>query len=295
MIVLSVLKVIGLILLIILCILAILVALVLLFPVQYDATGSTEKKTAALRLRWLAGILTFRAFYRDGDSDYGVFLFGVRLKKPEERQKKKRRRKKKKNQKKPEPAASSQMRGADEDRSAKQKSEEIRSEIRTEKTLHSSSGDSRYQKERRRNAPGRKWRKKRFYRPVVHRFQRIIGIIKKVVRVIRTLVEEEILHYILPRLGRLLYRIRPRVLTGEAEFGFDDPAVTGLVCGGIAAVPALLGTGLKICPDFETEKTYFRGEVFLKGRILILWVVVFVIAMMRKKEIRRAIGSIMKR
>ncbi len=86
-------------------------------------------------------------------------------------------------------------------------------------------------------------------------------------------------------LMRLFQKIRPRRLSGEIVFGFDDPADTGQVLGVLALfLPAYKDT-LHIVPDFEREIFLAEGEG--EGRIRLVDVLYTVLCILRNKNIMR--------
>ena len=115
-------------------------------------------------------------------------------------------------------------------------------------------------------------------------FRRILGLVRKY----------EVLSVVWPKLGKFLRRIRPRKIAGRIVFGLDDPAATGKLTGGIAMVPLFYETELVISPDFETDETYIRGTVTVRGHILLLHALILVVGLAREKRIRAFIGAVRK-
>ena len=64
---------------------------------------------------------------------------------------------------------------------------------------------------------------------------------------------------------RLLKFLRPKKLTGNLHFGFEDPSVTGKVLAVLGALYPFYGEHIRINPDFENE--IFEGDVLVKGNI----------------------------
>ena len=111
--------------------------------------------------------------------------------------------------------------------------------------------------------------------------------IGKVLQVIKSFHEQGVAAALFPELQKFLVRIRPRKIAGDVAFGFEDPATTGRVCGGMALVPYLFSTDLSLTPDFETEESYLDGNVRARGHIFIIHVILFLLVVFKKKEIRR--------
>ncbi len=89
------------------------------------------------------------------------------------------------------------------------------------------------------------------------------------------------------QLMRLWRHIRPGKLKADVHFGFEDPYTTGQVLAAMGMLYPLLGKGVVIRPDFE--ETVWEGELSVKGRIRIffllrvLWILYF------DKDIKRLI------
>lgn len=128
--------------------------------------------------------------------------------------------------------------------------------------------------------------------------ENISGIMEKIsgaIGLIRFVREHQMLGLIWPKLQILLIRIRPRKLRGQIRFGFSDPAATGQVLGGIAMIPFLYQTELVISPDFESEKAYISGNIYTKGRMHTIHLILFIINMLLDKNIRSFLGSLRKK
>lgn len=59
----------------------------------------------------------------------------------------------------------------------------------------------------------------------------------------------------------------PFIKKAEFKFGTDDPALTGIILGGIAAFNGFTGQAVIAEPDFEADRVFINGEADLKGKI----------------------------
>lgn len=112
------------------------------------------------------------------------------------------------------------------------------------------------------------------------------------ISVIRFLREEELIPAIWSKLKLFLLHIRPRVLRGNLIFGLSDPADTGQITGALAMIPFLYETELQITPDFEAEENYIRGQVYTKGHMCCIHLLILVIRLLRDERIRGVIRTI---
>ena len=97
-------------------------------------------------------------------------------------------------------------------------------------------------------------------------------------RLLRTLIKV---------LKKLLGHIRPREFKGNVTFGFEDPYQTGLVLAGAESCYPLWCRSVVIAPDF-TQKT-LEGDLMLRGRIFLSYVVWQALKVLFDKDVKRAI------
>lgn len=116
--------------------------------------------------------------------------------------------------------------------------------------------------------------------------------VKSGIAVIRFLREQELIPAVWVKLKVFLLHIRPRVLQGHLKFGLSNPADTGQVLGGIAMVPLFYQTELQIEPDFEAEDNYIQGQVYSRGHMCCIHLVILIIRLLRDKKIRNMIHAI---
>ena len=301
-IILSVLKVIGIVLLIILLVILALLALILFAPIVYEGGGDSVSKRAALRLKWLGGLLSFRLRYMDGDTGYGVYLFGIRLQKPGGKKKKKRTVRKKEDTRTEETAFSEEpseeretdLQTALSQEEMKQTEADVSKETVTQQHQKTTKADGSSNKKKPKSSHRFKKKKSSKIPGSESKVQIWIGRLKFGISIFQKLREGQIFSYVFVRLQKLLYRIRPRKLKGCLSFGFSDPSTCGLVCSVASAVPFIFGSDLILDPDFYSEEAFVEGNAYVKGRIHVIHVVIFLIAMIRKKEIRQLISMVRK-
>lgn len=116
--------------------------------------------------------------------------------------------------------------------------------------------------------------------------------VKNGIAVIRFLKEQELIPAVWVKLKTFLLHIRPRILRGHLQFGLTDPANTGQVLGGIAMIPFLYQTELQIEPDFETDENYIKGQVYTRGHMCCIHLVILIVRLLLDKKIRGVIHMI---
>ena len=88
----------------------------------------------------------------------------------------------------------------------------------------------------------------------------------------------------------LLNAIKPKKLNGNIHFGFDDPATTGQVLGGLATILPLYNGKIDIRPDFE--KQIIEGDVNGYGKFRLITFVKIGIKILFNRNLMRVIKRI---
>lgn len=86
---------------------------------------------------------------------------------------------------------------------------------------------------------------------------------------------------------KLLYSIRPRKIRGSILIGTGDPASTGQVFAIYGILYPLLGEQIAVTPDFERK--VLAGELFVKGKVTVFWLVKAAWIIYFNKDLRRII------
>lgn len=84
------------------------------------------------------------------------------------------------------------------------------------------------------------------------------------------------------RLKKLLLKILPRADRLYLHFGFEDPATTGQVLGGLSILYPICGEKMELCPEFNEE--VLEGEVKFHGCIRLVTLVVFAVKSFLNKQ-----------
>ncbi len=148
-------------------------------------------------------------------------------------------------------------------------------------------------KKRRQNRNGKRDRESEEEEVSIAR--RIIGFARAAARVMGQMREFELLSEVFPLLQLFLFRTRPRDIHGQICFGLRDPANTGMLIGAVSTIPAVYRTDLSVSPDFEAEENYIEGDVHAKGHLLLFHLLVLVIRLIRRENVRKFIGALRRR
>ncbi len=84
----------------------------------------------------------------------------------------------------------------------------------------------------------------------------------------------------------LLRHFRFRRIRSELTFSLGDPALTGQALGILAMLPFLYRYETGVFPDFESDRWYVRGTVSAKGHAHLVHLLVSIVRLWRRKELR---------
>lgn len=313
--VLSVIKTIGLVLLIIVIVAAVLAACILFVPVRYRAEGDFDKRELKGQLTWLFRMMKLQGQISGDETSYALYLFGFRTKLLDkdflEKWKHFSARRKARKQKK---AAASKKKALQKQKNAYHKKhdqykaqyQEIYGEAGAcdsavneatgsfDETENREAVDERVKESCEENLFQQKERES-----VAHstnaseKKDSVMGILKKILHVLQAFRDYQPLQLIWPDVSRLLHRARPRSMQGDLVFGFDDPARTGQVLGLIGNLYFIYQFDkLYISGDFDSEKAYISGDIAMKGHLQMIFSIVFIFRIIRKKQFRRFLKAL---
>ena len=86
-------------------------------------------------------------------------------------------------------------------------------------------------------------------------------------------------------LMRILKALKPRKYSIDILYGFEDPALTGELTGLLSVLFLSSGKRVSLRPDFE--RSVMEGEIFFKGRIRIITLVIVLWKLYFNKDFRK--------
>ena len=279
------LKFLGIFLLFLLC----LIVLVLAAPIRYSFhfhAGEDASFGGQIKVTWLLGILYIRGSYIEKIFEYRVRIFGYQIlgnqkeflekKQKRERKKQKKRNKKseKSNNKENVPAPLKQEESHGEDRTAKQEMQP-EEKVPPEQDMQP---EEKVSPEQEGTCEGRRSAEKavepmekkpsstdRFRKKTTGR----LDSLRKKIHEFREAYQEyhgkQLMDFAKQSIIKILRHVLPRRMRGFIRFGFDDPAVTGIVTGGAALFYPKYRDTLVLEPDFGQE--CFEADCRGRGRI----------------------------
>lgn len=86
------------------------------------------------------------------------------------------------------------------------------------------------------------------------------------------------------------FRIKKGYIT--LRFGFEDPSLTGKMLGVLGILYPVVNGNLYVTPEFEEE--CLEGEVYLKGQMRLIHLLILIIRMMTDQNVRQTYRDIME-
>ena len=78
----------------------------------------------------------------------------------------------------------------------------------------------------------------------------------------------------------------------DLDFSLGSPDTTGQVSGVLALFPPVYDKKVRIIPDFVDEELYFDGDVYIKGKLQLVFIVIFALAILLDSNTKRIINEI---
>lgn len=309
--VLSVVGTIFMVLLFILLVLLLLVCFLLFCPICYKAKAEFgEKLLADGRVCWLLGLVWVTFAFQEGEFTSKIRLFGMDLQKVSAWRKKRRDRKKadrKKQRNKSNKEASRRVLEADSSLETKKKPEyekipgteaekkseaekmpklEAKTESKEEPRLLQERSEGKETKKEKKNFIRALWQKlKDFIRFIKTFFKSLASLCKKIKKKTdwakdakkfwKSANTQRMVCILKDNVIHLWRKLKPKVLRGNIFLGTGDPCSTGEILGVAAIFYAAYGRRIQVTPDFETAR--FEGNLFIKGRISLITIVIILI------------------
>lgn len=253
LILLTILKIIGIIIASVLVLLLLIVSLVLFVPVRYSGeVGFKEKPDISVRVTYLLKMISARFEMHEGNREFVIRVFGIRLgrKKNKKRKRRRRDRKNRKNRKKSESVALMET-----DNTVNDDYVEVTVETFGETSQEDFEPEIKSSKKN----------KKNISKKAKGIYNNLSSKIKNINEEINNQGNRRAFRVVKDALAGILKHIKPKKHEIVVTFGTGDPANTGELLGGIYVFIYMSEINAEVYPDFENK--IFEMESWFKGRI----------------------------
>lgn len=280
------LKIIGILLLVLLGLLVVISATILTVPLRYrgeaSASGTVESLRIYAKFSWLLHLVSGYLLYEDGKTKWQVRVLWRKRNSEKPVREKQKAEETTDVEKTTKVEETAEMKEIEEVEKTK-KAEEITEKKESEKT-----GES-----------AERTKKQKFSEKIKYTIQNIcdkIRLCREKKEDLQDFLTDEIHLSSWKRINqemvRLLKFLRPKKLTGNLHFGFEDPSVTGKVLAVLGALYPFYGEHIRINPDFENE--IFEGDVLVKGNIRGVYALIIARNLFFDKNIRTTYKELQK-
>ncbi len=292
-----ILKIVGLVLLALLGLALLVLALALGVPVRYRVDGEREERVRIqVKVTWLLHLISFRLRYEDGSMAQTLRICGIPL-----------------FQRAREPSGETAEDGQDirePESAAEEPSRESESAAEEpsrapESAAEETIGETGASPDASVDGQELSQRARRFGRDPVRRMRERLSGVREACRQLvgklsslREMLSDEanrtVFAKVLAELRYLLRHFRMRKVDADVRFGLGDPAATGQALGALSVVPLFYRYPCRVVPDFETEETYVKGRVQIAGRARGVHIVLSLIRLWGKKEVRTLVKKALR-
>lgn len=293
--ILFILKLIGTILLVLLGIIVALLLLVLFVPIRYYVSGELETEIAVhAKVTWLLHLISFVVDYEKGEAVTSLRILGIRKK---AKGKRKSALEEEAWKDEPEDAAWDEA----DTESADEPEEKLETE-QTDKAWAETGASDETAESRMVSGSLEKEHKEKPSRiqkflDTVRRLKNALGQLRRKASSVKEIITDEanqnIVKAVLAELRYLLKHFKFRKLVTNLRFSAGDPAATGQALGVMCLFPILYRYQVSVIPDFEAEEFYIKGTFEVKGHVRTVHLVVTLLHLWKKKEVRDLVKKLL--
>lgn len=293
------LKIIGIIILAVLGLVVLTLGVVFFVPVKYRAFGrldkEIEKSSADMKFSWLLHLISGKVNFLEKQLTYELRILGKKIQFDED-----------------DDTAEELIKDVVEDtledtvedtventvdNAEKRFEKEIIEDVEDDLTIEDVSEDAkepRKKKKKRKKKP-----KDSLLKKIKYTFQNICDKIKvlkqkkdEVSAFLKTESHKSAFKKIWKEIGKLLKALKPKKLTVNAHFGFEDPSLTGKVLTVLSMLYPFYGDNISVQPDFEN--IILEGDFYIKGKIRLIHAVKLAWNLVWDKNVRITIKDTRK-
>lgn len=103
------------------------------------------------------------------------------------------------------------------------------------------------------------------------------------------------LNKLMSKILTIFKHIGPRRLDADADFGMEDPSMTGMITGVVSVFPLCYSNHVAIRPNFDCETNYFRGYAKLRGHVQTCFIIGPVLSVLFDRTVLKNLVRILKK
>ena len=133
---------------------------------------------------------------------------------------------------------------------------------------------------------------KRLYEKLNKKIEELKKNADKIYSVIFDETNKEWLSKVIKELKKLIKSLGLNMKGTDLDFSLGSPDTTGQVSGVLSLFPPVYDKKVRIIPDFVDEELYFDGNVYIKGKLQLVSVVIFALVILLDSNTKRIINEI---
>lgn len=133
---------------------------------------------------------------------------------------------------------------------------------------------------------------KRLYEKLTEKIEELKKNADKIYSVIFDETNKEWLSKVIKELKKLIKSLGLNMRGTDLDFSLGSPDTTGQVSGVLSLFPPVYDKKVRIIPDFVDEELYFDGNVYIKGKLQLISVVIFALVILLDSNTKRIINEI---
>ena len=133
---------------------------------------------------------------------------------------------------------------------------------------------------------------KRLYEKLKEKIEELKKNADKIYSVIFDETNKEWLSKVIKELKKLIKSLGLNMRGTDLDFSLGSPDTTGQVSGVLSLFPPVYDKKVRIIPDFVDEELYFDGNVYIKGKLQLISVVIFALVILLDSNTKRIINEI---
>ncbi|MCR5468572.1 MAG: hypothetical protein K6F37_06395 [Lachnospiraceae bacterium] len=101
------------------------------------------------------------------------------------------------------------------------------------------------------------------------------------------------IHFFGQQMAYLLNKLKPKTVDCDVRFALDNPAHTGWITGLLATVKWIYKKNVRVIPDFTSDKMFLYGNIYLRGSMRLVTVVIILLRCWFDKRVRELIKKVL--
>ncbi|MBE6013877.1 MAG: hypothetical protein E7241_00720 [Lachnospiraceae bacterium] len=145
--------------------------------------------------------------------------------------------------------------------------------------------EARLREELKREKQAKKEAKKKARQEKIEKIKDIKNKGQEIIEILEKQETKDAIALVKDVIYKILRHICPKKFKGYFEFGMEDPSTTGTVLAAVGATYPIHRGNIRVVPYFDTEEMILEGDMHIKGRIFVCYLLVQGLRILKNKTI----------